>query len=435
MASRFHLITLCFLLESFVGSVVAEEPASKKTAIWADSEAPDLAPLQVEFGVPEGEINHLKTFLEIARVITLPDDIEDQLHSAFYDPHNVDPEALLTIISSNRQNLEELDSLLLADSHLCGTDSLDLYQALTPIAQLLHLRVIAYLLADESDVALRHFLTVHTMTEIFSQGVSESSSWRLALQTQQMFYQLSYLFIKDRALKESELKQIASLLEKPSENSTIFSNLLKDHTAKSIQRVYQLAEKDKGEAQAQEGALNTETLSTKTKLRSQIALKPHLTASEFLKATQNRLSQLPVPTNQREAPQADSPKLLTLNHLGETLLKDFVDTPQYFERDLDHIETHRRMTQLYCALRRYHFQHRKLPKTLETLTPTYLSELPREVYTGKNFGYAETERLLWSIGSDLESQVTARETSPLGYLAPTQELEPTLTLRFPLSRR
>ncbi len=65
------------------------------------------------------------------------------------------------------------------------------------------------------------------------------------------------------------------------------------------------------------------------------------------------------------------------------------------------------------AMRRFVLQEKGLPASLDGLKPRYLSELPRDPFSGEAFHYDTTRGLIFSAGSDLQPQGGRPDLPPL----------------------
>jgi len=405
-----------FYLLLFIPQMLFAEPVKG----WDDILPPDLDILNTSFVIPNDEINHVHTFLEIAESITLPSEFTSLLAKSLYDPQNVDPEELMQCIDANQQSIDALENLIETDSHINLATLQQRSQNLSPLIHLSQARVIAYLISDQPKQAISYLPISHELATIFTEAAVDYDSLQLAMMAQQEFYQTCYVLSRDRALRSEDLQAIANMLEEPMGTLPIFQSLMKQNAVESIDKVYQIYQ---GEWE--------DKLSRKTNLQSKVYLQPNRTAKLYLETTLLRLQQLTLPANQRDALIPQDPPLFSSNRLGHLLWQDFAKHPKFLHADLDYIHTHQKLTQLFCALKRYQLANRSLPKTLDQLTPKYLKTLPLESYTGEQFGYSAEKKRLWSIGPDRESQEQREEQSNIGYLATDQELEPTLSLKSP----
>jgi hypothetical protein len=72
-------------------------------------------------------------------------------------------------------------------------------------------------------------------------------------------------------------------------------------------------------------------------------------------------------------------------------------------RSLAFMQTTADQIVLACAIERFRNDHGALPKTLQELTPKYISAIPHDVFTGKPLAYkmsSDSHYILYSIGVD-----------------------------------
>lgn len=393
---------------------------------WDDIATPNLDFIQVSFDVPEGETNHAEIFFKLAESTVLPDDFYSLLHSALYDPQNVDPEALDEFLKANEQAIEELDELLANEPHIGLEGQSETAPSLLPLVHLFQARIICKLLSDQPTSALIHLRNMKQLTDILVDSASGFTSMQVALKARQELYQLYYVLTHDRSIKRKALDKMASILKETPTTSDKFQALIKDHCAKSVRSIYQIHTGEWDQNNPEKDKLNQQS-----QLSRRLALQPNRTASLFLNATTQRLANIALPANQRLQAQQVKPTLISSNSFGYLLFKDFIAHPKYLSSDLDYAVTHFRLTKVCLALRRYKADHKSLPDSLEKLVPNYLKILPEDPYTGQNLGYSHKTKLLWSIGPDQINQTLSLEQLELGYLSPSQQMEPTLSLDFP----
>ena len=57
-------------------------------------------------------------------------------------------------------------------------------------------------------------------------------------------------------------------------------------------------------------------------------------------------------------------------------------------------------TQLMAGIKAYQQDNKKLPATLDALVPTYLTDMPLDPFSGKEFKYDATAKTISSVGQD-----------------------------------
>jgi len=101
------------------------------------------------------------------------------------------------------------------------------------------------------------------------------------------------------------------------------------------------------------------------------------------------------------------------NMIGRVLLASLVGTGDRLQWHNCRQECNIAGVRLMLALRLFEMREGHLPADLEELVPVYLTEVPRDPYDGKRFGYLPEKRLVYAVGQDLKdsggSKVVAKK--------------------------